>query len=154
MPTITATLARAQSIPRSVSAGMQAVSDRYSTGATVLSASGSGMIWLAKIPDGATIHGIREYHTAGATALALNMGLRNGRSASSNITQILSDATKGALNQGVPESFPISVSCDAAANESFKYLVCTIYSDEGPSPTTSLQINYTLTYSMDQDQDA
>ena len=145
--THTASLAASNVAPKIVHAGVNAVTDAYTVGA-VLSASGSGVALLCKVPVGAVLHGFESYHNAGETATTLNFGLRAGHETSASYSAIAADVVHQATSSQHTK-LPQTVAGSEADNERFKYLTASLAAGTGGS---SLVIRYTLTYSLDQGQ--
>ena len=134
--THTASLAQSNYVPLS-NIGTNLISGVV--GPITLSASGSGMILLAKIPPNAKVT-ILEAHTSGATTQVLNLGVRSGRNTSLTASALGgTGAAQGAANL----SIPYQCVRDETDGEMFKYVIATLQSG---SVTASFQINYQITY--------
>ena len=107
-----------------------------------LSASGSGMVFLAKIPPTCLVN-IIERHTSGATACTLNIGIRQG-----NSTSLTASALVGSSVQAERATLGKVYKCvrEDTTNESYKYVVATL---QAGSVTASVEIDYTIMYNMD-----
>ena len=136
--TYTSTLAARSGVQaRAVHAGLNAVSvDWSSTG--VLSAS--GVVFLCKIPEGARIHNIIEFHSTGATTSTLDFGWTDGDGSHtySGIASALVQATHN--NRGNNDSVVLPASGGAR--------IVTASLGAGTA-TTSLKMSLTVLYSLD-----
>lgn len=128
MATTTASLAYS-TVPPLAHHGVNVVNGSMSG---LLSASGSGLALLAKIPRGAKNIALTAFHSSGATTQVLNYGLRHGLSASTSFSAFgeLADSNGGTF-------FVESITMEETVNEAFKYVVA---SRQSGTATTSLVI--------------
>lgn len=138
--THTASLAQANIIPTANHAGANILMG--TVGPLSLSASGSGMILLAKIPAACRVN-IFEVHTNGATTGTLNVGVRSGISTSLTASALLGSAIAGA--EAARMGAPYTTVRDETNGETYKYVVCT---QQAGTVTASFQMNYTIVYVM------
>lgn len=111
-----------------------------------VSLSGSGLAVLCRIPVGATIVDFREYHSNAETALTINFGVRDV-GGSLTVSAILSAGLISTVNQG-GATLPYAVG-DASTGTSNQYKFLVAVPSAGTT-TTSMKINYTLTYTVGQ----
>lgn len=145
--TRTASLAVAGVQPKALHAGVNVVSGTWNDPGT-LSASGSGLVLFCKVPVGAKIVDLVEYHSTGATSQVLNIGLRHGASASFAASAILGAAAQATVNAGAA-TLPIDVTGEDTANERFKYVTI---SRQSGTATTSLKVRMSIMFTLDSDQ--
>jgi hypothetical protein len=147
MATLTASLAASQGVVRAVHAGVNSISGSYNSGSSVLSASGQSIVLLCKIPTGATVLEVIEYHSSGADTSPLNIGIRDGVTTSMSVSVLFSAVTQGAVNRAELQADGPGLFLSAGTStERFKYLIA---SRDGGSLTTSLKVNFTVLYTMD-----
>ena len=138
MATLTASAAASGRSPRAVHAGVNSLTVRYNSGSTEISPSAT-TIYMAKIPHGATIIDVIDYHTAGSATCPADIGVVG------SLAEFVSAATLGAVTRaalGVP--YTVSVSADTA-----QYRVVTATVTPGTA-TASVKINLTVLYTMDE----
>lgn len=141
--TRTASLALASFTPRSYHVGENVVSGVYDGAG--LSASGSGMLLMARIPPSSTITGLDAYISSGATTQTLNFGIRSGVSTSVTASAIgqLAKATTGLA----ASSLPYACTRDEANGETYKFVVASL--DTG-TVTASCKVNFVIRYTVGQ----
>lgn len=141
MATLTSTVF-ANNVPKYRHGGDLSISGQFNSGATAV-ASGD-IVFLAKIPAGATIVDVIEDHSTGATGYAVSFGMTVN--SSSTYSCFIASGAQATVNRrsvvGLP--FHVSTSDDAAAN--YGILVA---KSEASTTTTSLFINFTVIYRMD-----
>jgi hypothetical protein len=146
MATLTASLAASQGVVRAVHAGVNSISGSYNSGASSLSASGSSIVLLCKLPTSATVLEVIEYHSSGATTSPLNIGIRDGATTSMSVSVLFAAVTQGAVNRAELQADGPGLFLSATDAENFKYVIA---SRDGGSVTTSLKVNFTVLYTMD-----
>jgi len=137
---VTRTASLAMVGPKAVHAGVNAVSGSY-TGAG-LSASGSGLLLLARIPATCQVIGLLCRISSPATTQTMNFGVRSQDGTS--ISASLIGAAVAGSNLIASRVVPVNLS--ANTSEKYKYVTASI--DTG-TVTASMQINYTILYQMD-----
>lgn len=145
MATYSASVMTAQ--PKRVHAGANVVHGNFNLGATASSAG--DIIMLAKIPTGAVVTGIRVDHSTGATAQALSYGLATGGPAgAATYSAFISSLAQATVSTtGVVGGIPYTVS--VSDTDPNKYGVFSAKVESGTA-TTSLIVNFCLTYQVDQ----
>lgn len=140
MATYTSTVFANQQ-PKAVHVGNQSVSGQFVW--TAVSSIGD-VCFLAKIPNRATIVELIEDHSTGSTAQGVSFGYVVN--ASATYSAFISAGAQAAVNRRSVVGLPtqISVSDDGVVN----YAILTAKMDSGTG-TTSLVVNFTLTYRMD-----
>jgi hypothetical protein len=126
--------------PKVVENGVVSVYATFNAGATALDAS-AVTIQMLKIPHGARVTEIVEYHTTGATSCPVDIGI------SGALSQFSSQATQGAVSRIAKEAgigYQVSVSDDAA----LRYAILTV-TPTLASSTTSFKTTIMCSYSMD-----
>jgi hypothetical protein len=117
---------------------------------TFPAASSAGDVaFLCKIPYGARIIDIKEYHTTGATAQVVSVGLARGYEdgGGSSLSCYLSQKTQGTEQRLTWAALPSRVSGSASDPLSFGILAAKV---ESGSATTSLKINFSVEYRIDE----
>lgn len=133
--------------PKAPHTGVQVVRGQYNFGAT---ASSTGdVVFLAKIPHGATIVDFMENHTTGATTQPVSFGMALGGAAGggASFSAFIASGTQAAVNRLSVLGIPLTVSVSDNRTERWAPLAAKV---EGGSATTSLIINFVCTYHMDQ----
>lgn len=132
---------------KSVHVGQMSVSGQYSYGAQASSAG--DVIFLCKLPTGAVVTEVQENHTTGATAQGVSIGLATGGAAGggASFSAYIASGAQATINRinVLGPTFATSVS-DLDPN---RYAVLAAKVESG-SATTSLQINWTVNYRVDQ----
>jgi hypothetical protein len=136
--------------PKAVHVGNQSVSGKITTSARTL----SDIMFLAKVPHGATIVDFYEYHTNGETAAVMTFGLNKGvvdGGAGNNSCLVGAGAvaTMNRMSAGLwpaTSNYPPVVSLSDA--DPVRYAALTAKCVSGTF-TTSISIRYSLTYRMD-----
>jgi hypothetical protein len=134
------------STPKSVHAGVNSVSGSINLAATASSVG--DVIFLAKIPHGASFVSIEADHTTGATAQALSYGLATGGAAGGGASFsafITSGAQATALRKNVL-GLPAVVS--VSDNDPNRYGILAAKVESGTA-TTSLIVNFVFNYRVD-----
>ena len=110
--------------------------------------------FLAKVPHGAKILDFGEYHTTGATAQALSFGFGSGIAAGggANLSCLIASGAQATMNRmsfaASPNTGngPIQISVSDLDPNRYAILEAKV---ESGSTTTSLFVNWLLTYYMD-----
>lgn len=110
--------------------------------------------FLAKIPTGAKIVDFAEYHTTGASSQALSFGFDRGIAAggAGNQSCLFSAGAQATMNRMSfasspnPGNAPITISLSDL--DPVRYAILTAKVESGTT-TTSLFVNFTLTYRFD-----
>jgi hypothetical protein len=126
--------------------GVQAVVGEFSFPAA---SSVGDVVFLAKIPEGAVVVELVEYHSTGATAQALDIGLAAGGPGGGTISSscYISGGAQATVNRYAMElNFGHIISLSAAAQPRYGILSAKVASG---SNTTSLKIKFTVLYSAD-----
>lgn len=131
--------------PKGVHVGNMSVSGQINLGATA--SSNGDVLFLAKLPAGAMVVDIIVDHTTGSTSQALDYGVASGGPAGSAsfscFISALAQATKSRIAvMGVPAVISLS------ANDPNSYGIFAAKVASGTA-TTSLIVNFTITYRMD-----
>lgn len=140
MATLTSTAAASGIPARSIHAGLQSVSVEFNASATAMSDSATTVL-MCKIPNGATIIDVIEYHTSGAATCPTDIGVQG------SLAAFNSAGTKATVNRastGVP--YKVSLSDDAT--NQFVYVTAT--PTHGTS-TTSYKCNLSVVYCLDDE---
>lgn len=131
---------------KSAHVGVISVSGQINLGA---SASSNGdVLFLAKIPHGASYVSIEADHTTGATTQALSYGLASGGPAgSATFSCFIASGAQGStiLRKNVV-GVPDRVSCSDADVNRYGILAAKV---ESGTATTSLIVNFVFSYRMD-----
>lgn len=135
MTTLTASLAQAN-VPVRTDLGMTLLQGEF---IGVLSTSASGFILLAKVPSTATVT-VFEKHLSAETAYTLNIGYRNGVTASATHSAFLGSAVLNTTHM----SQLVRLTSEETLNERFKYITASV---QAGSRTTSISLFYTIVYS-------
>lgn len=133
------------SIPKQNATGVQyAIFSHNFTAAS----SVSDRVFLAKIPHGARVLEGYMYHTTGATAQGLSLGLATGGPAGSEtVAAYISAGAQATSNRVAPlDVAPFRVSCSDADPNRFGILQATVVSG---TATTSLKISGWVMYAND-----
>ena len=110
--------------------------------------------FLAKIPHGAKIVDFAEYHTTGATAQALSFGFDRGIAAggAGNASCLMASGAQATMNRlsfaTSPNTGNAPVSISLSDLDPVRYAILTAKIESGTT-TTSLFVNFTLTYRFD-----
>lgn len=142
MATLTSTAAASGRSPRSVHAGVNSVTVYYNSVATQISPSAT-TIFLAKIPNKATITDIISYHTSGAATCPMDIGIEVG--ATNTLSAFATAATQGAVTRAAL-GVPYLVSCSDDAVTQYGIVKGTVTPG---TATASVKINITINYTMD-----
>lgn len=140
MATLTSTAAAAAIPARSVHAGLQSKSVQYNSGATAISDSAT-TIFMVKVPNGATIVEVSEYHTTGAATCPVDLGVQG------SLALFNSAGTKATVNRA-STGIPYKVSLSDDATNQFVYVTATPTSG---TSTTSFKCDLTVMYNVDED---
>lgn len=132
--------------PKAVHAGNQSVSGQFSMGGTASSAG--DVIFLAKVPHGATIVDVIEDHTTGSTATGVSFGLATGGAAGGggSISCFIAAGAIATVNRRSVVGLPITVSVSDLDPNRYGIFAA---SPATGTQTTSLIINFTIIYRMD-----
>ena len=139
--TITSTAAASTGPLRRVHAGVNAVSASVTAG-TSMTAAATTTFLLAKVPHGATIHGVFGGISGGAATMPFDVGLSyDGSLAASAIATGGSNAADTLLIKG-----PVQVSCSDDAAVQYKTVAVTVTPG---TITTTASVQMTVLYSFD-----
>ena len=139
MATATQTATSMANPARSLPTGLISKTISFNSGAT--SVSGASVVQLCKIPHGATITDLVQYHTTGADSCPVDIGI-----SSDNASTFASQSTQAAVSRatkGIP--YRVSKSDDAAD----QFDILTVTATPGTA-TASFKIDLTVYYSMDE----
>lgn len=117
---------------------------------TFPAASSAGDVaFLCKIPYGARIIDIKEYHTTGATAQGVSIGLARGfeTGGGASLSCYMSGLTQATQQRLNWTTLPSRVSGSASDPLSFGILAAKVESGSG---TTSLKINFSVEFRVDE----
>jgi hypothetical protein len=133
--------------PRRVHAAANQVHGQLSLGAVASSAG--DILFLAKIPNGAVITNVQTDHSTGATAQALSYGLANGGTAGgvSTLSAFIASGAQASNLVAAAGTLPYTVSL--SDNDTLGYGIFAAKVESGTA-TTSLVVNFRLTYHVDQ----
>ena len=140
MATYTSTVFANQQ-PKAVHAGNQSVSGQIVWPAA---SSAGDVAFLCKIPNKATIVELREDHSTGATTQVLDFGFLVNSSAT--YSAFISGGAQATVNRINVVGLPITMSASDDGVVNYGILTAKIASG---TATTSLFVNFTLTYRMD-----
>lgn len=132
--------------PKAEHVGNQSVSGQF-----IITASSSvgDVVFLAKVPNGASIVDFKEDHSSGSTALAVDFGLANGHfnGGAPSYSCFISAGAQATVNRNnVNASTGLNVSL--SANDALGYGILSAKVASG-TMTTSLVINFVLSYRSD-----
>jgi hypothetical protein len=144
MATYTCTVYNGQ--PKAPHTGVQHVSGTISLGATA--ASVGDVFFLAKLPNGAKVVDFQEYHTTGATAFAISLGLARGHSNGgiASLSCYLASGAQATANRMSLGLSPSDVSLSASDPTGFGILSAKV---ESGTMTTSFQLHWSFSYRVD-----
>lgn len=131
--------------PKMVHAGVVSVSGTFNYGTTASTVG--DVIFLAKIPHGANFVNLETDHTTGASTQVLSYGLASGGpGGSATYSCFIASGNQATLNRrnvlGVPAQISVS------DNDPNRYGIFAAKVESGTT-TTSLIINFVLTYRTD-----
>lgn len=131
--------------PKAVHAGNQSVSGSFTF---PVASSAGDVVFLCKIPHGATIVDLIEDHTTGATATGVSFGLASGGPAgSATLSCFIAAGAIATVNRmSALGGRNLVVSCSDSDPNRYGILSA---SPASGTQTTSLIINWTLIYRMD-----
>lgn len=106
-----------------------------------LSASGSALLFLCKIPASCNVS-IVETHVSGSATQVLNVGVRGGNSTSVSVSALMGAAAASAADNA---NFggPYTTTWDQTAGETFKYVVASLQSG---TVTASMNVYFSVFY--------
>ena len=135
MATYTATMFA--NTPKAIHIGDNSISGQFKFPAA---SSVGDVVFLAKVPHGATIVGIEEDHTTGATAQAVSFGFARGAASGGggNASCLIASGAQATVNRGNVLGLPVTVSVSDTDPLRYAELVAKV---ESGSATTSLIIN-------------
>lgn len=124
--------------PKAIHIGNNSISGQYAYGATA--SSNGDIIFLAKVPHGATVVGIEEDHSTGASTQALSFGFARGAAAGggANFSCLIASGAQATVNRGNVLGLPVTVSVSDTDPKRYAELCAKV---ESGSATTSLVIN-------------
>ena len=104
--------------------------------------------FLAKIPHGAKITDFSEYHSTGATAQGLSFGFASGIAAGggANASVLIASGAQATRNNWNMSNLPITISVSDLDPNRYAILIAKV---ESGTTTTSLQVNFSLSYRFD-----
>lgn len=134
--------------PKAVHVGNMTVSGSFNLGATA--SSNGDVIFLCKLPQGAIVTELLEAHTTGATTQALSFGLATGWQTDGGPTYscYISNGAQAANNRLsllIQPTFATSLS----VSDPNGYAILAAKNESG-SATTSLILNWSVSYRVDQ----
>jgi len=139
--TVTASLALSTYTPHTPHTGTHVIVGNYD--GVGLSASGSGALFLGKIPPNATVTVIEEHTATGAATQVLNIGIR-AQGGSVTYSALASIGGGGTSAQSNIHG-PYKCTREDTTNESYKYVVASLQSG---TVTASMVMKYTIIYSV------
>ena len=133
--------------PRRNHIDVNVVHGQFNLGATASSAG--DIIHLAKIPNGAVVTDVRCDHSTGATAQGVSYGLANGGTAGgvSTLSAFIASGAQATNLFAAAGVLPYTISC--SDNDTLQYGILAAKVESGTA-TTSLIINFRLSYHVDQ----
>lgn len=144
MATYTATIFA--NAPKAVHAGVNSVSGQFNLGTQA--ATVGDILYLAKIPHGATIVDVVEDHTNGQGAFAVSIGLASGGpGGSATFSCFIANGAVNTVNRRNVAGVPLTVS--VSDNDAGRYGVLAAKLESG-SLTTNTLINFSVLYRTDQ----
>lgn len=148
MPVATYTCTIFNNAPRAIHAGVNAVSGQFMWTAT---STVGDVCFLAKIPHGATIIDLCVDHSTGATAQGLSYGLTRGAAAGggANLSCFIASGAQATILRKTVLGLPVQVSVSDL--DPLRYGEFTAKVESGTT-TTSLVVNFTIMYRMDDRQ--
>ena len=132
--------------PKAPHTGIQAV---YGTFSFPAASSVGDVVFLAKLPEGAVVYELVEYHSTGATAQGLDFGLHAGGPGGGSISAscYIAGGAQATVNRTLVEAnWGHVVSLTANAQPRYGIVSATVASG---SATTSLKISYKILYTVD-----
>jgi len=155
MATFTSTVYKGN-VAKFYQTGNVSVSGQFSWAAVVGAAASVGdVVFLAKVPHGAKIVDFYEYHSANASAMAVNVGFDRGVAAGggSGVSCLISSGAQATMNRlslatsPAAGNAPLTLSLSDLDTVRYAALQATIV---GPNTgTTSVFINFNLIYRFD-----
>lgn len=151
MATATYTATTFANPPKQVHVGNQTVAGTYNAGATVTSLQ--DVIFLAKIPHGATIVDLMVDHSSGETGTTVNYGLAKGYDVGGGVSlscfvSDLAFATVSRLSVRRAAGLgAFRVSCSDSDPVRYGIFAC---KPVGASASTSFMVNFSITYRCDE----
>jgi len=146
--TYTSTIYESQAGGKFIHAGNQSVS-----GKIVFNGSVGDVLFLAKVPNNATIVDFSEYHTSGESAASISFGIDRGvLNGMGDYACLVNQGQLGTTNRWsfgrwpAGANFPPSISLSDLDPVIFSRLVGRV---DGGSVTASTSVVFTLTYQMD-----
>lgn len=133
--------------PKAPHTGVQHIGGVISLGATA--SSNGDVFFLAKLPNGAIPVDFAEYHTTGATAQAVSLGLAKGFSAGgiSSLSCYAASGAQATMNRMSLAGAPLS-QVSLSASDPVPYGILAVKIESGTA-TTSFQINWSFSYRVD-----
>jgi len=139
MATRTASTAASGVQPLAIEKGLNTKVITYNSGTDSFDASATTVL-LAKIPNGARIVDVREYHTTGASAAPMDVGI------ASSVSAFISAGAQGTVNRASKGIIDYQVSTSPNAAVQHEYLTATI---TPTSATASVKISLAVDYVAD-----
>jgi hypothetical protein len=133
--------------PKNVHVGVMSVSGSLNLGATA--SSNGDILWLAKVPHGAIIVDAYEDHTTGASTQVLDFGLATSGAAGggASLSSVIAGGAQATFNRMNVQGTARRVSVSDNDTNRYGIFGATVVSGSG---TTSLKVNWTLQYRMDE----
>jgi len=124
--------------PKAVQIGNNSISCSINMGSTA--SSNGDVIFLAKVPNGATIVSIEEDHTTGGTAQGVSFGFASGIAAGggANLSCLIASGAISTVNRGNVLGLPPTISVSDLDPNRYAILCAKV---ESGTATTSLIIN-------------
>ncbi len=133
--------------PRRVHVDVNVVHGQVNLGATTDSVG--DIIHLAKIPNGAVVTDVRTDHSTGATATGVSYGLQNGGTAGGVTTYSAFIASGAQATNLFAAAGVLPYTISLSDNDTLGYAILTAKVESGTA-TTSLIVNFRLSYHVDQ----
>lgn len=139
MATRTALTAVRGASPLAIEKGLNTKVITYNSGTDSFDASATTVL-LAKIPNGARIVDVREYHTTGSSAAPMDIGI------GASVSAFISAGAQGLVNRASKGIIDYTVSASADAAVQYEFLKATI---TPTSATASVKISVAVDYLAD-----
>ena len=142
--TLTSTAAASGVPPRAVHAGLNSLSVQFDSGATSL--SGASTVYMAKIPSGATIVDVIQFHSSGAATCPMDIGMSTAGDTANTLSALATQATQGSATHAT-RGVPYDVDASQTVTAGYEILKCTTTAG---TETANVKINLTVLYTMDK----
>ncbi len=133
--------------------------DQSISGKIVYSGTVADILFLAKVPHGATIVDFYEYHTSGSTGLGISFGFDRGvvDGGAGNQSCLVSSGALATMNRMSLANWPVASNYPPTLSlsdlDTIRYVRLVAVSESGTT-TISASIMFTLIYRMDGPQPA